>query len=103
MLSTAQCPQAPPEIIHRLPRARFFILLTSVYVLLKNQEFLKIMIDREIYESFNIAPEENLNIDEIAKLGLIATGNTHLKIKYDKAVSQILSKLKKQKNNDNIE
>ena len=48
-------------------------------------QILKIMIDREIYESFNVAAEENLKIDEIARLGLIATGCTHLKIKYDRS------------------
>ena len=46
-------------------------------------QILKIMIDREIYENFNIATEENLSIDEIAKQGLMATESTHLKIKYD--------------------
>lgn len=44
---------------------------------------IKLMIDREIYESFNVAPEENLTIDDIAKIGLAVTGNQHLKIKYE--------------------
>jgi|TARA_R110000796_G_scaffold38726_4_gene97178 GDP-L-fucose synthase len=47
-------------------------------------QILKITIERKIYDNFNIAPEENLSIAEIAQLGLIATENTHLKIKFDK-------------------
>ena len=48
-------------------------------------QILKIMIDQGIYENFNIAPGENLSIDEIAEQGLIAAGATHLKINYDKS------------------
>ena len=41
------------------------------------------MIDRDIYESFNVAPEENMTIDDIAKIGLSVTKNEHLKIEYE--------------------
>ena len=48
-------------------------------------KIIKIMIDRNIYESFNVAPEENLTIDDIAKIGLSVTGNEHIEIKYHDA------------------
>ncbi len=44
---------------------------------------LKIMLDEEIYENLNIASNENLSINEMALIGLKATGNEHLKIVYD--------------------
>ena len=44
---------------------------------------IKIMIDQGIYESFNVAPEENMTIDDIARIGLSVTKNEHLKIKYE--------------------
>ena len=50
-------------------------------------QVLKIMITQKIYDNFNIATEESLSIEDIAKMGLEATGNTHLKIRYDKSKS----------------
>jgi GDP-L-fucose synthase len=44
---------------------------------------LKIMIDREIFENLNVAPNENLTINEIAELGLKVAGGEHLKVVYD--------------------
>jgi len=46
-------------------------------------EIIKICIDEEIYESFNVATEQNLSIDEIARVALRACGAEHLKIEYD--------------------
>ena len=46
-------------------------------------KILKIMIDRNITESFNLATKENYSIDEIAQIALKATNSTHLNIKYD--------------------
>lgn len=43
---------------------------------------IKIIIDRDITESFNLATEENISIDEIAKIA-IKTTNSPLEIKYD--------------------
>ena len=44
---------------------------------------LKIMLDQEIYDNLNVAPEENLTIDDIARKGLLATNSEHLRIEYD--------------------
>ena len=44
---------------------------------------LKYMIDNNIYDNLNIATEENLTIDEMAKIALKVTNNEHLEIKYD--------------------
>lgn len=46
-------------------------------------KILKIMLDEGIYENLNIATNENLSINEMALIGLKATGNEHLKIVYD--------------------
>jgi GDP-L-fucose synthase len=43
---------------------------------------IKYVIDNNIYENFEIANEENLSIDEMAKIALIATDNIHLQIIY---------------------
>lgn len=43
---------------------------------------LKYMIDHKIYENLNIANDENLSIDNMAKIVLKVTGNSHLKIIY---------------------
>ena len=43
---------------------------------------IKFMIEERIYENLNIAGDENLSIDEMAKIALDATGNQHLKIIY---------------------
>lgn len=43
---------------------------------------IKIIIDRDITESFNLATEENISIDEIAQIA-IKTTNSPLEIKYD--------------------
>jgi len=45
---------------------------------------LKIMVDKEIYDNLNIATNENLSVDEIARIALRATNNEHLEIRYDK-------------------
>lgn len=44
---------------------------------------IKYMLDNEIYENLNVANDENLSIDEMARICLEATGNTHLKIVYE--------------------
>ena len=44
---------------------------------------IKYMIDNEIYENLNIANDENLSIDAMARICLEATGNSHLKIVYE--------------------
>jgi GDP-L-fucose synthase len=43
---------------------------------------IKIVIDEDITESFNLATEENVSIDEIAKIALKST-NSNLEIRYD--------------------
>lgn len=44
---------------------------------------IKYMLDNDIYENLNVANDENLSIDEMAKICLDATGNSHLKIVYE--------------------
>jgi len=44
---------------------------------------IKRCIDDEIYESFNVATEQNVSIDDIARTALRACDATHLKIEYD--------------------
>ena len=44
---------------------------------------IKTCLDEEIYESFNVATEENLSIREMAKIALDACGATYLDIKFD--------------------
>lgn len=44
---------------------------------------IKKCIDDNIYENFNVATEENISINEIAKIALRACEATHLKIEYD--------------------
>lgn len=45
---------------------------------------IKIIVDRDITESFNVVSDDNFSIDEIAKIALEATNSQHLKILYDK-------------------
>lgn len=44
---------------------------------------IKTCLEEEIYESFNVATEENISIDEITKIALRACDATHLKTEYD--------------------
>lgn len=44
---------------------------------------IKIVLDRDITSSFNVAPNENRSIDEIAKVAVRVTDNPNLKIQYD--------------------
>lgn len=44
---------------------------------------LKIVIDNDITESFNLATEENISIDDITKIALKSTNSEHLSIIYD--------------------
>ena len=44
---------------------------------------IKIVIEQDITESFNLATKENISIDEIARIALKATGSEHLRIDYD--------------------
>lgn len=44
---------------------------------------LKLVIDHEINENFNVSTQENLSIDQMAKLALVATKSEYLKIEYD--------------------
>jgi GDP-L-fucose synthase len=46
-------------------------------------KIIKICIDEDIYESFNVATDENISINEIAKIALKACDAEHLKIEYD--------------------
>ena len=46
---------------------------------------IKIIIDNNIYDNLNIANDENLSIDEMARLALKATNNEHLEIVYEKS------------------
>ncbi len=46
---------------------------------------LKIVIENDITDSFNLATEENITINEIAQIALRATNSEHLKILYDKS------------------
>jgi GDP-L-fucose synthase len=46
-------------------------------------EIIKIVIDRNIKESFNLATKENISINDIAEIALKATNSGHLEIKYD--------------------
>ena len=41
------------------------------------------MIDNDITESFNLATEENISINDITVLALKATNSKHLEIRYD--------------------
>lgn len=40
-------------------------------------------LDKDIYESFNVATSENLSIKEIAEKALVATKSNHLKLDFD--------------------
>lgn len=44
---------------------------------------IKIMVDNNIYDNLNVATDENLSIDEMARITLKATNNEHLEIRYD--------------------
>jgi GDP-L-fucose synthase len=44
---------------------------------------IKRMIDNDIYDDLNIATEENLSIDEMARIALRVTNNEDLEIRYD--------------------
>jgi GDP-L-fucose synthase len=44
---------------------------------------IKRMIDDDIYDDLNVATEENLSIDDMAKIALRVTNNEHLEIRYD--------------------
>jgi GDP-L-fucose synthase len=46
-------------------------------------KLIKLIIDNDIYDSFNVANNEILSIEEIAKLGLKVTNSENIKIKYD--------------------
>ncbi len=46
-------------------------------------DIIKIIIDENITESFNVAGDETLTIDEIAKIALKITKSEHINIKYD--------------------
>ena len=49
-------------------------------------DFVKVIfeiLDKDIYESFNIATDENCSIEEIAKIALKACDSEHLKIEFD--------------------
>ena len=50
------------------------------------EDFAKIIcayLDKDLKISFNVAPKENLSIDQIAKIGLVACEAQNLKITYD--------------------
>jgi GDP-L-fucose synthase len=44
---------------------------------------IKKCIDEDVYDSFNVATEQNVSIDEIAKIALTACGAYKIKIEYD--------------------
>jgi GDP-L-fucose synthase len=44
---------------------------------------IKTCLDEEIYDSFNVATDQNLSIDDIARTALRACDATHLKVEYD--------------------
>lgn len=44
---------------------------------------LKLVIDKDINENFNVGIEDNLSIDNIANIALQATNSQHLQIEYD--------------------
>ena len=46
-------------------------------------KLIELMIERNIYENMNVAPDMNYSIDDMAKLALIVTNNEHLKIVYN--------------------
>lgn len=46
-------------------------------------EVIKITIEKDITDSFNIAADETLTIDDIAKTALTATDSEHIRITYD--------------------
>jgi GDP-L-fucose synthase len=46
---------------------------------------IKMVIDRDITESFNVVPDGSMTIDDIARCALRATNSTHLRIEYDKS------------------
>lgn len=41
------------------------------------------MIRNDVYENINVSTEENISIDEMARMALVATNSQHLKIEYD--------------------
>jgi len=45
---------------------------------------IKIILDKDITDSFNLATRENVSITDIAKIALDSTNSNHLKILYDK-------------------
>ena len=44
---------------------------------------IKYTIDNSIYDNLNVANDENLSIDEMARIALKATNNEHIKIIYE--------------------
>jgi GDP-L-fucose synthase len=46
-------------------------------------KIIKRCLDEEVYDSFNVATEQNVSIDDIARTALRACDATHLKIEYD--------------------
>lgn len=46
-------------------------------------KIIKLIIDYDIKDNLNLSTEENLTIDQLAKLALQATNSTHLSIEYD--------------------
>jgi GDP-L-fucose synthase len=46
-------------------------------------EVIKMCIDENVYESFNVATEQNVSINEIAQIAIDACNANHLKIEYD--------------------
>lgn len=44
---------------------------------------IKLCISEDIYDNFNVATEQNISIDDIAKIALEACDATHLSIEYD--------------------
>jgi GDP-L-fucose synthase len=48
-------------------------------------KIIKIIVDNDITESFNVVSDENISIDEIARIALRVTNSEHLKIIYDRS------------------
>jgi len=46
-------------------------------------EIIKIVIDKDITESFNVAPEEVVSIESIARTALVSSNSQHLGIEFD--------------------
>tara|TARA_R100000664_G_C2635798_1_gene63168 strand:- start:234 stop:530 length:297 start_codon:yes stop_codon:yes gene_type:complete len=44
---------------------------------------IKYMIDNDVVDNFNVAPDYVHSIEEITKIGVEACGKSHLKINYD--------------------